>query len=696
MHILQVLPSLNVGGVERGVLDLAKGLIQRGHRVSVVSSGGSLVEPLLQLGAGHYTMPVHRKSPWTMWQLTSAMARLIRDAKIDVVHARSRVPAWVAFAAARRAGVPFVTTCHGFYQPHPASGVMTWGRQVIVPSHVLGRYVIDRFHVAPSRLRVIPRGVDLAAFPFRGSWTSPDGVWKIGIVGRLSWIKGHDVAIRALHQLVRQGLPVRLCIIGHASPQLSEREQRLRRLADDLEVTEFLEWSGTRPDMGQALRSLDLVIMPSVYPESFGRSAAEAQAVGVPVIASRIGALPEIIEDEQTGLLVPPNDASALAQAIRRVMHEPGMAAQMVTQARRKLEETLTVDQMVEATLAVYAECRQRPRLLVWKLSALGDVILATPSLRAIRRRHPDAWISLVVRRPSYDIVARCPYVDDVQIFEPGKGARRALGCWRMARMLRREGYECSIDFQNSRATHALAWLAGIPVRVGYARKWGRLLTKRVPMPLAPMSPVAHQQHLLRAAGWPSDGDTIELWPSDEDRARMEQWLEAAQVDAAKPMIGLHIGGSERWKTKRWELSHWAALCDWCAKQGYEVVLTGAPSDRALGEQLRQSASHAKPVLALGALRLMELACLIRRCRAFVTTDSAPLHIAAAVGTPTIALFGPTDPARHAPEAPTIRVLKKPVFCSPCYSTWCRTRTHACMKRIAVEDVIASVLSFTS
>jgi len=97
--------------------------------------------------------------------------------------------------------------------------------------------------------------------------------------------------------------------------------------------------------------------------------------------------------------------------------------------------------------------------------------------------------------------------------------------------------------------------------------------------------------------------------------------------------------------------------------------------------------SQARPIVALGTLRLMELACLIRRCQVYVTTDSAPLHLAAAMGTPTVALFGPTDPARHAPQAPSVRVLKKDLACSPCYSTWCRTITHACMKRISVDEV---------
>ena len=147
MHILQLLPALDVGGVERGVLDLAKGLIARGHQVTVISSGGRLVEPLTALGARHHTLPVHQKSLRTMVACVPEVARLIAEGCVDIVHARSRVPAWIGYAAARRAQRPFVTTAHGFYRPHLLSRVMGYGRQVIVPSQALADYLVETFHL---------------------------------------------------------------------------------------------------------------------------------------------------------------------------------------------------------------------------------------------------------------------------------------------------------------------------------------------------------------------------------------------------------------------------------------------------------------------------------------------------------------------------------------------------------------------
>lgn len=693
MHILQLIPQLEVGGVERGVLDLAQGLIRRGHRVSVVSGGGALVEPLTTLGATHVTLPVHQKSPETLWRCVPALCRLIRDTGVELVHARSRVPAWIGYAAARRTGVPFVTTCHGFYRPHPASRVMTWGRLVIAPSTALARYLIDRFGVPAERLRVVPRGVNLSQFQFRPKTPSAQGPWRIGIVGRLSALKGHDVAIRALMLLIEQRMPVTLCVIGDAPAHKPQIRRQLEALAAQLGVERAVEWLGRRRDIPDVLASLDMVLVPSVYPESFGRSVVEAQAVGVPVVASRLGAFPELITHEQTGLLVEPNDPVAVAHAIRRMLQEPSLRERSVQGGRANVEARYTLDHMVEHTLAVYDEVVNRPRVLVWKLSAMGDVVLSTPSLRAVRRQFPRSSISVVTGRPVYEILAHCPYVDDVIVYDPTRKDRTLAGKWRFVRHLQRAAFAVSIDLQNNRLTHLMAWLAGIPVRIGYRRRWGGLLSRAVTLPKTPMNPIAHQHQLLQAAGISPNGAQMELWPSSEDQARADRLLRELGWDGKRPLIGVHPGASGRWRTKQWEPARWAALCDWLADHGYQPVVTGSADDQPLGQRLL-GATSSSPLIAIGKTRVMELACMIRRCRAFVTTDSAPLHIAAAVGTPTVALFGPTDPARHVPPSAGVIVLKRDVFCSPCYSPRCRTITHACMKRIEVEDVMQAIGNF--
>ncbi|MBI3083101.1 MAG: glycosyltransferase, partial [Candidatus Omnitrophica bacterium] len=503
MHILQLLPSLEVGGVERGVLDLAKGLIARGHRVSVVSSGGALVDRLTQLGAMHHRLPVHEKSLTAMWACLPAVTRLIASTGVDVVHARSRVPGWIGFVAARRTQRPFVTTAHGFYQPHLGSRVMVWGRFVIAPSEALGRYLVERFQLPKERLRVIPRGVDLEEFAFQPPPVH-EGPWRIGLFGRLSPIKGQAIALRACERLLQKRIPVKLCLAGDAPG--SPGRVALESLIARLKLGEAVEWLGVRQDIAALIASMDLIVVPSTYPESFGRSVIEAQAVGRPVVASRLGALADLVEDGTSGLLVSPGDPLALAQALERLIQDPSLRTRCVETGRARVEAHWRVERMVEETLSVYEECLTRPRILVWKLSALGDVILSIPSLRALRRQFPEGRITLAVGRSAYEVVARCPYLDDILIYDPTRKDRGIVRHLAFVKRLRQGRFDWSIDLQNSRKPHLMAWLAGIPLRLGYRRKLGWLLNRPVRLPRVVLTPIAHQHYLLRHVLPPQHG----------------------------------------------------------------------------------------------------------------------------------------------------------------------------------------------
>lgn len=692
MHILQLLPSLTVGGVERGVIDLTKGLVERGHRVSVVSSGGVLVDALTRLGAAHHQLPIHEKNPATLWSCLPPVVRIIQSTDVDIVHARSRMPGWIGWLAARKTQKPFVTTAHGFYKPHLASQVMVWGRLVIAPSEALARYLIQEFHLPQERLRIIPRGVNLQEFAFAPSSSPHQGPWRLGVFGRLSPIKGQAFAIEACAILRRRGMIVQLCLSGDA-PQTPAR-RHLESLIQKLNLQSQVEWLGVRQDIPALIASVDVVLAPSTYPESFGRGVVEAQAVGRPVVASRIGALSELIDDARSGLLVAPKDPHALADAVERLIKDDSLRASIVAQARRSVEDKYPVGRMVEATLAVYEECVTRPRILIWKLSALGDVILSTPSLRGIRKHFPQASITLAVGRAAYEAVARCPYVDDFFIYDRKKKDRGFKGIFGFIRRIRRAGFDISIDLQNSRQTHLWSYLAGIPVRIGYKRKFGSLLNKPVRLPKVVLAPIAHQHYLLNQAGLSTDGEALEFWPSPLDEQAADKLLAPLNSPKKSPsfaLIGLHPGGSLRWETKRWDLRRWAMVCEALMKRGARVVIVGGAEEKALGQSLAGMMSQ-MPLILTGQTTLSELACVVKRCDVFLAHDSSTLHLAAVMGVPTVALFGPTDPKRHLPPTFKGQVIAKDVFCSPCYSPRCKTITHACMNRISVDEVLSAVM----
>ncbi len=234
MKILQMLPSLEVGGVERGVIDLARGMKLRGHQAPVMSSGGALVAELSKMGVPHYELPVHKKSLSSL-SLVPKIVEIIRRERIDAVHARSRVPAWLGWLAARRANVPFITTCHGYYSHHPLSTVMGWGKRVISISQVIGRHMIDDFGVAPERIRLIHRGVDLSHFSYQ-PWKQREKNLTLRIVnvGRLSPIKGQVEFLKSIH-LLKQKIqkPLEVWIVGSEG----KGKHHARRTSTYLDVT---------------------------------------------------------------------------------------------------------------------------------------------------------------------------------------------------------------------------------------------------------------------------------------------------------------------------------------------------------------------------------------------------------------------------------------------------------------------------
>ena len=164
MNTLQILPQLNLGGVETAVFDSVKYLVRMGHKTVVVSAGGELLRDLEALGVVHYQLPVHKKSLFTIIKMISRVAEIIKEEKIELVHAHSRVPAWIAYFATRRTKVVFITTCHGYYKRHPFSQVMGWSKRVIAISNVIARHMVDDFAVPYERIRLIPSSVDLEKF----------------------------------------------------------------------------------------------------------------------------------------------------------------------------------------------------------------------------------------------------------------------------------------------------------------------------------------------------------------------------------------------------------------------------------------------------------------------------------------------------------------------------------------------------
>jgi len=368
--ILQVIPSLVTGGAERGCIDVAAAIQQAGGRALVVSSGGPMARELERYGARHVTLPVQSKNPLVIRRNAARLADLIREEGVDLIHARSRAPAWSSFWAARECGIPFVTTFHAPYSfkgrlKRWYNSIMARGDRVIAVSAFVRDHVATVYGVGPDRLRLIHRGVDLGRLaPDKVShsrmaalareWRLPEDQRIVLLPGRLTRWKGQGVLIEALARLNRTD--VRAVMVGDDQGRAEYRrelEEKVRALKLEGRVT----IAGHCSDMPAAYMLADVVVSASTQPEAFGRVIVEAQAMGRPVIVSDLGAVKETVVDGETGLVVPANDPDRLARAIEAALElDPLQRRAVGLDGMRFVHRHFNKDDMCAATLAVYAE----------------------------------------------------------------------------------------------------------------------------------------------------------------------------------------------------------------------------------------------------------------------------------------------------------------------------------------------------
>jgi glycosyltransferase involved in cell wall biosynthesis len=369
--ILQVLPKMESGGVERGTIEMTDAIHKAGWKALVASAGGQLLPHINHARGEHITLPLNTKNPFRIWRNARKLAKLIRARNVNLVHARSRAPAWTAYLAAKWTGVPYIATFHGVYGTQSAfkrryNRVMTMGRRVIAISHFVMEHIEQTYRTDPAKIRLIPRGVDFNVFgedhiiPERlakltKSWRLPeDDVPVIFCPGRISRIKGQHILIDALAELKDMEF---LCILagkdeGHEEYRMDLEEQIVKlglegkvRLADPTNY------------MNEAYQLSQLVVVPSIKPEAFGRVAIEAQAMGRVVIATDHGGARETVVPNETGYLVPPSNAKAMAVAIKFALERDAATVKaMANYAKQHVRALFSSDIMKSKTLAVYAE----------------------------------------------------------------------------------------------------------------------------------------------------------------------------------------------------------------------------------------------------------------------------------------------------------------------------------------------------
>ena len=376
--ILQIIPSLDTGGAELSTVEIAAATVAAGGRALVATQGGRLSARVIEAGGEIVPFPAATKNPARMMANARALAALVRREHVDLIHARSRAPAWSALSAARATKRPFITTYHGAYAEtgplkRAYNSVMARGDVVIANSAYTAGLIMSRYGTPEARIRVIHRGVDPHVFDpaligaervakLRADWGIAPGQTLILHAARLTRWKGQTVVLDALTQLTNQ--PDWVCVFAGDDQGRTDYTNELRGQIAHAGLGDRVRLAGHVDDMPAAFGLAAVSLIASTEPEAFGRTAIEAQMMGCPVIATNIGAPPETVlsppggpAGERTGWLVAPGDAVALAEAMASAITLPADQRLALTRrARTRATGHFSLHAMQRATLAVYDE----------------------------------------------------------------------------------------------------------------------------------------------------------------------------------------------------------------------------------------------------------------------------------------------------------------------------------------------------
>ncbi len=371
--VMQIIPSLGAGGAEQGCIDVAAELVKSGAKSIVVSHSGHRIPEILRGGSIHIDLPVHSKNPFVMWRNISRLRKIIKDHDVDIVHARSRAPAWSAWKSVEGTKARFMTTCHA---PFNISGdvkkfynsSIARGERVIAISNYVREYLLKNYEIEDRNIRVIHRGVAIEKFhpnavapthliKLTQEWRVPDGCAIIMMPGRLTRWKGHHILVDAMAKLKRDDV---FCVMIGDDQGRTEYRAEVENAIREKGLEGRVRIIGHCSDMPAAYMLANVVVSASTDPEGFGRVPIEAQAMGRPIIATNHGGAMETILPGYTGWLVPPGDADAMANAMEEALNmDSEQRSFMATHAMMHVAEHFTRGRMVDETMNVYAELLQ-------------------------------------------------------------------------------------------------------------------------------------------------------------------------------------------------------------------------------------------------------------------------------------------------------------------------------------------------
>lgn len=670
LKILQILPALGQGGVEQGTIDLSKYFAFIGVTSFVASNEGFRLGELKETGAVHICMPLNSKNPFIQFINYIKLRKLIRQHEINLVHVRSRAPAWSAYFAAKHEKIRTVSTFHGTYNFSNSfkkfyNSIMMRTDRVIAGSKFIRQHILSNYGsyvYNTDRVKLIYRGIDETYYhptqvdpnlmkKIKTEWGVEVGRFTILFPGRLTRWKGQTVFLQALSKLKEVEVKFQAIILGSAQGRLDYLEE-LEKSVDKYGLRKNVKFIEHCSHMREAYALSDVIVHASTDPEAFGRTIAEAQAMGKPVVCSDRGAPQEVILPGITGMLHMAGNAQDLADKILYILSLDEKARQTLAfQARGRVLENFTSRHMCEQTVQVYKDLlnppllSQKNKILIIKHGALGDMFIAMGAFKAIRDHHPQAHIVLMTTSPFAILAEDTPYFDEIWLDERSS-VYNIFALLSLRKKILDMHFDRVYDLQNSPRTSL----------------YFRLLGKKNQPQWCGIAPGCSMRQTR------ADREVIHAYPRFEDQLGLAgitsvprpdlSWAKAnvSRFNLPEKYALLVPGSSPARPMKRWPAAKYAELAEFLLEKRITPLIIGGLDETEIVTKIKALSSHTRDLS--GQTSLYDIIELARGAQVTVGNDTGPLHIAALTGCPTVVAWSShSDPNVYAPQGDHVQVV---------------------------------------
>ncbi|MFC1576078.1 glycosyltransferase, partial [Candidatus Omnitrophota bacterium] len=612
MNILQVISKLDASDAADDVLMATRFLTLNGHKVIVSSEKSALVKRIDEVGARHYAVPLGSSIFFLPISLFKLMQIIVKE-NIRVVHARDGRASLAAFFASRFTGRSFVSSIYGKSRPGFLGKAQFWAKRVVCSSESQILELEKKGFISQTKAAVVPPAIDAKR---RLSHPAPEGMqhhFTIGVALSSFSQEGMQNFIRSISMLSRTIHKIKVFIVDKKSLYEKDHIEKLKLLIRRHSLAGVVSLEAER-DTTKVIARLNLFVQINTDEKASPRLLLEAASRGVPTLTTPAGWLKEYVKVGKTAFVTKTQKPQEIASGILDLYRNEKLRKELAQNARDFVKENFNPAKTMELILGVYREAISAKSILIIKVGALGDVILATPSVVAIRKKFPKAKIKILIGINNRDVFANSPLVNELIVCDFNERDKGLKGLLRIASKLRTESFDIVVDFQNNKKSHMLSFLSCAPERYGYDNgKFGFLLNRKVKDVKFPLGPVEHQSKVLGLLGIYNIDKTLKLWPTKEDDAWAESFLKSHWIKDNEKLLAIGIGSSSRWQTKLWPVGNFIELSNKLAKNfGIRTVLIGHDKNDARTEEFLKRAK-CKPINAAGTTNIPRLAALVKK-----------------------------------------------------------------------------------